>query len=148
MLIGPYDEKFENMYTEFLKRNNSKKDKIILIGNIEKREELYDFYKKSKCFILTSRYESFGIVLVEAIGFGNYIITTDVGAARDITNHGKIGKIIEREDSEALRNELIRVIEGQIDLEKKYEISLKWSKKNFTWERILKNVEIRKKLFD
>lgn len=40
------------------------------------------------------------------------------------------------------------MIGGQIDLKKKYELSIEWSKKNFIWERILKNSEIRKRLFD
>lgn len=66
----------------------------------------------------------------------------------DITNYNKIGKIIEIEDSNALNNELVKVIGGQIDLKKKYELSIEWSKKNFIWERILKNSEIRKRLFD
>lgn len=56
--------------------------------------------------------------------------------------------IIEIEDSNALNNELVKVIGGQIDLKKKYELSIEWSKKNFIWERILKNSEIRKRLFD
>lgn len=88
------------------------------------------------------------MVYPEALRFGNYIITTKVSGAEDITNYNKIGKIIEIEDSNALNNELVKVIGGQIDLKKKYELSIEWSKKNFIWERILKNSEIRKRLFD
>lgn len=148
LLIGPYDKNFKNKYMEFLKRNNDKKDKIILVGNINNREKLYEIYKKSKVLILTSRREGFPLVYPEALRFGNYIITTKVSGAEDITNYNKIGKIIEIEDSNALNNELVKVIGGQIDLKKKYELSIEWSKKNFIWERILKNSEIRKRLFD
>ena len=136
LLIGPYDKNFKNKYMEFLKRNNDKKDKIILVGNINNREKLYEIYKKSKVLILTSRREGFPLVYPEALRFGNYIITTKVSGAEDITNYNKIGKIIEIEDSNALNNELVKVIGGQIDLKKKYELSIEWSKKNFIWERI------------
>lgn len=52
---------------------------MILSGNIEDKNLLYDYYNKAKVFLFTSRRESFGIVLVEALRFGDCIITADVG---------------------------------------------------------------------
>lgn len=68
---------------------------MILVGNISNRELLYDYYNRAKVFILTSRWEGFAIVYPEALRFGNYIITTDVGGARDIAENTKLGSIIE-----------------------------------------------------
>lgn len=68
---------------------------VILVGNIENKNLLYDYYNRAKVFLLTSRLEGFAIVYPEALKFGNYIITTDVGGAKDITNNGQIGIVTE-----------------------------------------------------
>ena len=80
-IIGPYTEEFKNKYDKFIRNNQDKKESVILIGNIEDKNLLYNYYNRAKVFLLTSRWESFGIVLSEALRFGEYIITTDVGAA-------------------------------------------------------------------
>ena len=146
LLIGAYDEKFKKKYIDFINRNKDKKDSVILVGSIENRKELYKIYSKSKCFILTSRYESFGIVLVEAARFGNYIITTDVGAAKDVTRNGVIGKIISSEDKLELKKEIKRVIEGQIDLKSKMKDGIEYCRRNFNWEDILRNSKLEERL--
>lgn len=133
-------------YIDFINRNKDKKDSVILVGSIENRKELYKIYSKSKCFILTSRYESFGIVLVEAARFGNYIITTDVGAAKDVTRNGVIGKIISSEDKLELKKEIKRVIEGQIDLKSKMKDGIEYCRRNFNWEDILRNSKLEERL--
>jgi glycosyltransferase involved in cell wall biosynthesis len=79
---------------------------ISFIGNISDRSILYDYYKKAKVFLCPSRFESFGIAMLEAAAFGDYIITTDVGAARDITNNGEYGYICP-ESLEFNQNELL-----------------------------------------
>lgn len=143
-IIGSYTEEFKEYYDGFIKSNPDKKDKVILAGNIEDKNLLYDYYNRAKVFLLTSRWESFGIVLVEALRFGNYIITTDVGGAKDITNNGEIGMITEIENEEQYKNEILKVINEKINLEEKYDHSLKWCEKNFLWNNIVKNEKFKK----
>ena len=139
LLIGPYTEEFKKLYNNFIERNQEKKDKVILVGNISNRELLYDYYNRAKVFILTSRWEGFAIVYPEALRFGNYIITTDVGGARDIAENGKLGSIIEIGNSKQLQTEIEKVINDKIDLKEKYKASLKLSNKKFLWNNIVKN---------
>lgn len=143
-IIGPYTEKFKEYYDDFIKSYPDKKNKVILVGNIEDKNLLYDYYNRAKVFLFTSRWESFGIVLVEALRFGNYIITTDVGGAKDITNNGEIGMITEIENEEQYKNEILKVINEKINLEGKYNHSLKWCEKNFLWDSIVKNEKFKK----
>lgn len=147
LLIGDYTEKFKDVYDKFIEKNQIKKNKVILIGNVVDRKKLYDYYNRAKIFILTSRCESFGIVLVEALRFGNYIITTDVGAARDITKNGEIGSIIDKENTKQLENKIKEVIYGKINLKERYESSLNLAKKFFLWNNIIKN-NCFKKIFN
>lgn len=146
LLIGPYTEEFKKLYNKFIEKNQEKKDKVLLVGNISNRELLYSYYNRIKVFILTSKWESFGIVLVEALRFGNYIITTDVGGARDITKNGKLGSIIEVGNNNQLKNEIEKVIYNKINLKEKYEVSLNFAKNNFLWNNIIRNEALKKSL--
>ncbi|MCF2674457.1 glycosyltransferase family 4 protein [Fusobacterium varium] len=142
-IIGPYTEEFKKYYDDFIKSNPAKKDKVILVGNIEDKNLLYDYYNRAKVFLLTSRWEGFAIVYPEALRFGNYIITTDVGGAKDITNNGEIGVVTEVENEEQYKKEILKVINEEINLEEKYNQSLKWSEEKFLWNNIVKNEKFK-----
>lgn len=142
-IIGPYTEEFKEKYDEFIKNNQDKKESVILIGNIENKNLLYSYYNRAKVFLLTSKWEGFAIVYPEALRFGNYIITTDVGGARDITNNGKIGVVTEIENILQFKNEILKVINNKINLEEKFNQSLELSKKKFLWSEIVKDKKIK-----
>ncbi|MDY4006298.1 MAG: glycosyltransferase [Fusobacterium varium] len=142
-IIGPYTEQFKRYYDDFIKSNPAKKDKVILVGNIEDKNLLFDYYNRAKVFLLTSRWEGFAIVYPEALRFGNYIITTDVGGAKDITNNGEIGVVTEIENEEQYKKEILKVINEEINLEEKYNQSLKWSEEKFLWNNIVKNEKFK-----
>lgn len=142
-IIGPYTEEFKEYYDSFIKNNSDKKDKVILVGNIENKNLLYDYYNRAKVFLLTSRWEGFAIVYPEALRFGNYIITTDVGGAKDITNNGEIGGVTEIENEEQYKNEILKVINEEINLKEKYNQLLEWSEENFLWNNIVKHKKFK-----
>lgn len=75
--------------------------------------------------------------------FGDYIITTDVGGAKDITNNGKIGIVTEIENEEQYKNEILKVINKEINLEEKYNQSLEWSEEKFLWNNIVKHKKFK-----
>lgn len=114
--IGPYTDDFKELVAK-----NSNVDAIDLIGNIDDKQILYGYYNKAKVFVFTSIYESYGLVLNEAVAFCNYIISTDVGAARDIIKNSKIGRVIDVNDVSALEKLLKDIIGGVIDLDMAYD---------------------------
>lgn len=76
------------------------------------QENPYPYYKHADIFVLSSLWEGFGNVLVEALACGTPVISTDCpGGPRKILDHGKYGKLIPINDSEAMaeaiRNTLI-----------------------------------------
>ena len=123
-LVGSIDKRFINYKENFFKENPHLVDKIIFTGEIKDREELYKYYNRTKVFVLPSRWESFGIVMVEAMAFGDYVITSNTCAAKDITNNNEVGKIIEIDSKKELKDEIIKTISGEIDLKEKYEKTL------------------------
>lgn len=126
ILIGSIEKSFIPFKDRFFKENPKLKDKIIFTGQINDKELLYNYYNRAKVFVLPSRWESFGIVMLEAMAFGNFIITSDTCAAKDITNNGKTGKIISIDSKEELKLALKSVINENINLEKKYKETLKY----------------------
>lgn len=113
--IGPVEKEFEIEIDSFYNRNPFLKDKVHFVGGIYDQAKLWDFYNKAKVFAHTAVYESYGIVLAEAYRFGNYILSTDVGIASEFINRG-YGCLLKQNDSDGLRAQLERIIQGEVDL--------------------------------
>ncbi|MFX1392093.1 MAG: glycosyltransferase family 4 protein [Promethearchaeota archaeon] len=103
-LIGQIRPEFQEVIRNFYKDNPSLKDKVFFTGGIYDRRKLLEYYQKSKIFCFPSIMESFGVVLVEAGYFGNYIVSSDIPSARDITKNGTLGKLFKASDSDELAN--------------------------------------------
>lgn len=136
ILIGPYTDEFKTHFEKYMNSNNINKQRIKLIGNITDKQLLYDYYIKAKVFILTSRWESFALVLGEALKFGCYIISTDVGAARDMTRNGTIGSIFNGTVDD-LVCKINDVIYEKVDLKEK-NIKILEEAKKYDWNNIVK----------
>lgn len=133
LFVGGYTAEFKDKFTKGIKEYKDKEDKIILVGNIENKKELYYYYNRAKVFVLTSLKEGFPLVFPEALRFGNYILTTDVGGAQEITNDGKVGKILKTMLVSEIKDELLNIINGNIDLKSNYNKALKLAKDEFLW---------------
>ncbi len=99
-IIGPVTESFKPKIEAFFREYPRKKASVFFTGEITDRKKLLQYYKKAKIFCLTSRWEGFGTVLVEAQSMGNYLIGTDkIAAMYELTAKGKYGEIVESEDA-------------------------------------------------
>jgi len=76
---------------------------IRVIGRIDNREELANYYRDADVFCLLSRHEPYGLVLQEAMAFGLASIVTDVGELGAIAVDGTTGIVIPPEDPSALK---------------------------------------------
>lgn len=137
-LVGPVEKEFQKKIDEFYKNNPEKKDSVIFTGIIKNKKELYEYYNRAKVFVLPSRWESFGIVLVEALAFNSYILTTNTFAANDVTDNQKCGDIFE--GSLELKDKIISIVNKSINLELK-EKNIIDSKKKFSYEKIINKLK-------
>jgi glycosyltransferase involved in cell wall biosynthesis len=73
---GPLKEKLEHQIKKTGLENN-----VTLAGNLP-REKVFEYMMQSKILLHTSTSESFGMVFIEALYFGLYIVSKPVGIAK------------------------------------------------------------------
>ncbi len=76
-------------------------DKLRWHGRLDDAQ-LAGMYAASDALVVPSQYEGFGIVYLEAMGFGVPVIASSAGAAREIVTDGADGFLISPEHAEAL----------------------------------------------
>ena len=121
-----------------MRKHPKLRDRIKFTGEITDKEMLTRIYRRSKIFVLPSRSESFGIVLLEAASNGNFIVTTKgVPAGSDINNDGKFGFVVPIGDIPALSGALFRLINSKADWNTRAAEIADYTYYNFRWEPIV-----------
>lgn len=135
-LAGPVQLDFQKKINAFLNVNQELTERVQFIGEIVDKEKLAKEYAQAKVFVLPSRWESFGIVLAEALMEGCYIIATDaIPSALDITKDESYGKIVKKNSVEELADAMMHATQNkQID---ELPCSIKkYAQENFEWKNI------------
>jgi len=65
-------------------------------------DELATRYRAAECFVLPSRHDSFGMVVVEAMACGTPALVSEQTGAREAITEGRSGWIVPADDAEAL----------------------------------------------
>lgn len=77
----------------------------------QSRAEVRNLLRRCDLFVLPSRFETFGIVIIEAMACGKPVVASAVGGIPEIIQHGENGILVEPEDPTALGDAIIRVFE-------------------------------------
>jgi D-inositol-3-phosphate glycosyltransferase len=72
--------------------------------------DLPDFYRAADVLVLPSYYESFGLVVLEALACGTPVVATRVGAVEDIVRNGMNGWIVSENTPESLAEGVHRAL--------------------------------------
>jgi glycosyltransferase involved in cell wall biosynthesis len=76
------------------------------------------------------------VVLPEAMHYGNVIVTTADGSLRPLVESGHFGLVVERDDSHALADALLKLITDREMTGRMAEEARKISSELLSWERI------------
>ena len=125
---GPLEEKIASR-VESLGISRS----IRMPGYVE-NEELPRYYRGADLFALTSRHESFGMVLLEAMSCGTPVVSSRAGAAHKIVDHSVNGLLYTEGNKEELVNSLEIVLQNT-DLKHQMEANAREiTKSQYDWE--------------
>lgn len=118
---GPDKKKFYQMIKE-----KDILDRFVLRGEL-KEKELIEHYKNSSIFISTSRWEGFGLVIVEAMSFGLPIISFDNNGPYEILlqQNEEFGKLISKYDIEEFSKTINKFAQSKSLRQKYSDKSLK-----------------------
>ncbi|ASY76559.1 glycosyltransferase family 4 protein [Pectobacterium polaris] len=135
--VGPVDNKFLQTIDDSFE-NDSYRDRFEFLGN-KSREDLFNLYENSRVFLLPSRWEGFSIALLEAAYMGCYIVATDVGGVREVSNNGEFSTIIKGCDNE-LAHVMQCIIDGTLDTERQREERKKFLEQEYNLEKNLREI--------
>lgn len=138
VFVGAIDNNFKDKIEIFNKVCPEKRKSVLFAGAVTDRKVLAEYYKKSKVLVFASRSDSFGLVLVEALAFQDFLVSTPVGVAPDIVKNG-IGDLFD--DTDSLLVELQMIVDGKIkiDSSEKKQVAEKYD-----YQNIIENFEFFK----
>jgi glycogen synthase len=106
--INPNDRaRMEQMGREFGVEGH-----VRFLGRLEDNA-LVNLFRACDVYVSPTRYEGFGLTLLEAMACGAPVVCTDAPAANEIVRHGGNGLLSPPENPEALATAVIRVLDDQ-----------------------------------
>lgn len=92
-------------------------DRLLLSSSVtchKSVDNIYEKYAESSLFVLSSRYEGFGLVLVEAMGTGLPVVSFACPCGpRDIIEDGVSGYLVDNDDVQQLAERICFLIENE-----------------------------------
>ena len=104
---------------------------VQLIGPVE-HSQMVLYYQKADVVVVSSRYESFGLVILEALASGTPVASTPVGISPHVIEQGTNGYLAAAGDDHSMAEAISKtlVLAQQQDAEK-----IRQSVSSFTWSR-------------
>ncbi|MGL5798227.1 MAG: glycosyltransferase, partial [Cetobacterium sp.] len=130
---GPSKSEIKKMISDLKLEDN-----IILLGM---KKNPYIWIKNSKLFVHSSKYEGFGLVLVEALSLGKVVISSncEVGP-KEILQNGKYGKLFNVGNFNELSDCLFQILSNSLNKEKYEKLSEKRAE-DFNVKKVIKEYE-------
>lgn len=134
-IIGEIDKGFLTWLQKFKEENEDIFEQITFTGKIIDRSQLEEEYAKAKIFCMPSRFESFGIVYLEAMRNGCYVISTEVDPIGELLKK-KWGMVVPIDDIEKLAEVLLRITNDEELLRKNCCAVQEYVKESYDWNVI------------
>ena len=135
------EKNFETLIKAFALVRQSRPARLVILGEGKERPRLealvrqlklendvsmpgfepnpFKFMSRASVFVLSSRFEGFGMVIAEALACGCPVVSTDcLSGPSEILENGKWGKLVPVGDVETLAEAILETIENPPDREK------------------------------
>jgi len=108
IVVGAYDEDDRQPFLEYVQEHRL--GDVCFVGRVS-NEDLPRYYRSCHIFCAPSTgFESFGLILLEAMAAGRPIVTSDIPGYRTVMADGQEGLMVPPEDEEALAQALVRLL--------------------------------------
>lgn len=123
-------------YPDYYREIKSLDDGFLVEKKDCSQKELISLYSESKCFVLPTLQESFGLVLLESMACQTPVICFNLPGPASFINK-KNGILIERGNTTKLAEAIIKILNDT----KRYQKNLRdYVKKEFNWDKINKQI--------
>ena len=108
MVVGAYDKEDKAPFVLYARRHRLRD--VRFIGYVSE-DDLPRYYRTCHVFCAPSTgFESFGIILLEAMAAGKPIVASDIDGYRGVLEHEQEGILVQPEDERSLADALIRLL--------------------------------------
>ena len=115
------------------------RDRCLFVGSLP-QDQLPTYYSASDIVVVPSRYESFGLVAVEAMASGTPVIASRVGGLAYTIEDGVTGLLVERGDVAALATAIDGLLSDDEGREEMYERCVATASR-FSWSSVVDQIE-------
>lgn len=85
--------------------------RVTLVGRVDDETELASYYSHAIALVMPSLYEGFGLPLLEAMGQGTPVITSDRGAMAEVVGDG--GVLVNPEDEKTIAHAMLTMMQAE-----------------------------------
>ncbi|MFW9994044.1 MAG: glycosyltransferase [Candidatus Odinarchaeota archaeon] len=124
-------------------------DHFEMIPRIEPLNLVPYWYTAADVFTVPSRYETFGLVIVEAMGCKTPVVATNNGGPPDIITNGVEGYTVSPEDTKSFAKRIVDCVKDPEIQTKLGEAARKTVVKNYSWKAVTEQIsELYSSLLD
>jgi len=110
---------------------------VFMLGRLP-REQVAELMAAANVFVLPSMFESFGLVLLEAMAVGTPVVCTRTQGALEVLEDGEEGLVVPLADVDALAEAIARVLNDRQLAARLRTNGLKKVRERFSWEETAK----------
>ncbi|MHC4443326.1 MAG: glycosyltransferase [Planctomycetota bacterium] len=130
---GPMQDKLETLIDEL-----GMKERVRLVGL---RNDIHRWYAAADVFCLTSDYEGFPNVVLEAMHTGLPVVCTSFNGADEVINHPHVGKIVPLDDHNAMAQQINMLLDDSARCQSLGNNAKSRAQRHFSWDVLVHTME-------
>ncbi len=133
IVVGAYEKEDKEQYVRYVREHGIRDVKFV--GYVS-GDELPRYYRAAHVFCAPSTgFESFGLVLLEAMAAGTPIVASNIAGYHHVVTHGREGLLVPPMDERAIANALVRVLRDDMARARLAQCGRETAQ-HYSWQRV------------